>query len=65
MACHLISAKPLSKPYAGLLSIGSLGTNFNQNTKLFIHENASDYIVWKKVSILSRGDELNSTNLHF
>ena len=27
--------------------------NFNQNIKLFIHENASEYIVCKKAAILS------------
>ena len=46
----------------GLLSIGTLGTNFreifNQTTKLFIHENASENIVCEKTAILSRGDEL-------
>ena len=43
----------------GLLLIGPLGTNFSeffyQNTKVFIHENASENIVCKKVAILFRG----------
>ena len=29
----------------------------NQNTKLFIHENADEYIVCEMAAILSRGDE--------
>ena len=29
--------------------------NFTQNTKLFIHEDASEYVVWEKAAILSRG----------
>ena len=32
--------------------------NFNQNTKFFIHENASDYIVGEMAAILSGEDEL-------
>ena len=32
--------------------------NFNQNTKLFIHANASENIICEMVAILSRGDEL-------
>ena len=32
---------------------------FNQNTKLFIHENASENSVCEKAAILSRGDKLN------
>ena len=31
--------------------------NFNQNTKLFIHENTSENIVCQMAAILSRGDE--------
>ena len=31
--------------------------NFNQNTKLFIHENASEKIVCEMAAILSREDE--------
>ena len=32
---------------------------FNQNTKLFLHENAYENIVCEMVAILSRGGELN------
>ena len=46
---------------AGLLSIGPLGTNFseNQNTKVFIHRNASENIVCETAAILSRGRWVN------
>ena len=36
--------------------------NFNQNTKLFIHENASENIVCEMATILCRGRWVNSTN---
>ena len=36
--------------------------NFNQNTKLFIHENASENVVFEKAAILSRGDELTKSS---
>ena len=38
--------------------------NFNQNTKLFIHENATDNIACHEVAILSRGDELNTMTIY-
>ena len=63
MACCLFGAKPLSKQMLGYLSIGPLGTNFSEtlvkNTKLFIHENGSENIVYEAVVIVSSGDELN------
>ena len=34
--------------------------NFNQNTKHFIHKNASENIVFEMAAILSRGDELKT-----
>ena len=37
--------------------------NFNQNTKLFIHENASENVVSKTPTILSWGDELNLSEM--
>ena len=37
-----------------------LHCNFNQNTKIFINENASENIVCEMAAILSRGDELNT-----
>ena len=49
---------------AGLLSIwtikNKLQWNFDQNTKLFIHENASENIVCEKGAILSRGRWVNN-----
>ena len=33
--------------------------NFDQNVKLFIHENASENVICKMMVILSRGDELS------
>ena len=46
MACHLFGAKPLSKPmlaYCQLDHRNKLQRNFNQNTKIFIHEKC----IWK------------------
>ena len=57
MACRLFSAKPLSKPMPCYVNLGlrnKLQWNFNQNTKLFIHRNASENIVCEMVAILSR-----------
>ena len=48
IACHLFGAKPLSKPMLGIVNwtLGNkLQWNSNQNTKLFIHENAFENIV--------------------
>ena len=49
---------------AGLLSNETLGNkfqwSFNHDTKLFIHENASEYICEMEV-ILSREDELSQS----
>ena len=44
MACRLFGARPLSKPmlffFVNWTPMNKLQWNFNQNTKLFIHENA-------------------------
>ena len=40
-------------------TIGRLQWNYNQNTKFFIHENASEKIVCEMEAILSRGRWLN------
>ena len=54
-----ISREVIISTNAWLLSIGPLGTNFNEisikKQKLFTHENASENIVWKIAAILSRG----------
>ena len=57
MACRLSGAKPLSKPMLGYCQLDPLEQtlNFNQDMKLFIHENASEYIVCEMAAILSRG----------
>ena len=51
---------------AMLLPIGPLGTNFsefsNQNSKLFIHEIASENIVCQMAAILSRGRWVNASS---
>ena len=60
MAWRRIGAKPLSKAMLGYcqLDLIKLQWNFKQNTKLLIHENASQNIVCEIAAILSRGDEL-------
>ena len=64
MVCRLFGTKPLSEQtfrYSQELSPGplvyrnKLQWNFNQNRKLFIHGNASEYIVCEMAAILSRG----------
>ena len=58
MAWRLFGAKPLSRPVLGYVNwtLGNkLQSNFNQNTKLFIHENASENIDYETAAILSRG----------
>ena len=64
MACHLFGAKPLSKPMLCYSQLDSkeLQWNFNQNIKLFIHENASENIIYRSemAAILSRRRWVNS-----
>ena len=65
IACHLFGAKPLYKPIkcwfiANWTLRDKLQWNFNQNTKLFIHENASENIVCEMAAILSRGRRVNN-----
>ena len=58
MACRLFGAKPLSKPLLGYCQLQhkeQISVKFNQNSKLFFHENASENIVGKMATILSRG----------
>ena len=58
MACRPFGAKPLSKPVLVIVngtSRNKLQSNFNQNTKLFIDENASENIFCEMAAILSRG----------
>ena len=64
MVCRLFCTKPLSEQtflYSQELSPGpsvyrnKLQWKYNQNKKLFIHGNASEYIVCEMAAILSRG----------
>ena len=51
MACHLFGAKPLSKQmasYCQLEPCEQTWVKFSQNTKRFVHENASENSVCKK-----------------
>ena len=63
MAFRLFGAKPLSEPTLGYchywILMNNLQWNFNQYTKLFIHENASEDILCEVVAILSRGRWVN------
>ena len=54
----LIRRQAIILTSAGILSIGTYKKfqwNFNQNKKLFIHENASENIVDEMVAMLCRG----------
>ena len=65
MACRLFGAKPSSKPMLGYCRFdlrNKLEWNVNQNTKLFIHKNASENIVCKMAAILSRGRWVNPSD---
>ena len=44
---------------AGILLIGPLGTNLNQNSYIFIRENAFENVIWKMAAILSRRQCVN------
>ena len=60
MACRLFCAKPLSEPMLEYCHLNgtirnTLQWNFNHNTKLVIHKNASENIVCEMAAILSRG----------
>ena len=61
MTCRPFGTKPLSKPMLGYCQLDvnwtlrdKLHWNFNQNTKLFIHENVTENIVCEVVATLSR-----------
>ena len=63
MACRLFGAKPLSNQCWAIINWtprNKLQWNFNQNTKLFIHENACENIVCEMAAILSRGRWVSS-----
>ena len=55
MACRLFGAKPLSNTVPFNWTLGNKPLwNFNQGTKLFIHENASENIACEMEATLSR-----------
>ena len=62
MACRLFGAKPLSQPMLGYYQLDpqqQTSVKFNQYTKVFIHENAPENIVYEMVAILLRGRWVN------
>ena len=62
MACHLIGAKPLSEPmpdYCQLDPWEHISMKINQNTAIFIEENAHENVVYEMASILSRPQCVN------
>ena len=76
MVCRLFGTKPLSEQTfrssqvlspGPLVYMNNLQWNFNQNWKLFIHENASEYIVCEMAAILSGGGGGNclTVEMHF
>ena len=63
MACRLFGAKPLSKPLLGYCQLDpkeQIQWSFNQNTKLFIHENASEISSAKWWPFCPGGDGLKN-----
>ena len=55
MACRLFDAKPLSNPMLGYCQFDpteQTSVNLNQNTNIFIQENAFENIVGETVTIL-------------
>ena len=67
MASCLFGAKPLPKPVLGYCQLDpyKLQWNNNQNTKLFIHENASENTVCEMAAILSWGRWVYIGNLWY
>ena len=62
MACRLFGAKPSSKLMLGYCQLdfrNKLRWLFNQNSKHFIHENASEITVSEMAAILSKGRWMN------
>ena len=64
MACRLLDTKPLYLTQCCIVDNYTLGHklqgNLNQNTKLFIHENALENVVCEMAAILSRGRWVNT-----
>ena len=53
MACNLCSAKPLSETMLECCYWNKLQGNLNENSYIFIQENASENVTWKKSAIFS------------
>ena len=68
MVCRLFGTKPYLNQCCVIVNWtlrNKLQWNFSQNTKIFIHGNASEHIVWEVAAILSRGDGSNvACHLH-
>ena len=65
MAWRLFGAKPFSEPMLGYCQLDPkelTSVKFNQNTKIFIDENASENITWEMAAILFRGRWVKSTD---
>ena len=64
MVCRLLGTKPLAKPSLGYWTRRNTHQwNFNQNTNIFIYENAPENIVCEMAAILSRGRWVNTYGL--
>ena len=65
LACRLFGAKPLSKPMLGCCQLDpkeqkeQTSVKFHSKYKLFIQENACEYIVCEMAAIFSRGRWVN------
>ena len=67
MACRLFGPKPLSQPMLDLCQLdrgNKLQWNLNENSKLFIHENAFENSICEMAAILSRGRWVNQHQSH-
>ena len=63
MACHLFGAKPLPEPvvtYCQLDHWEQISVKFNWNFKLFIQENAFEYVICEMMAMFTRVEELLS-----
>ena len=60
MACRIFGGRQLSEPVLGYCQFrNKLQWNFNQNTKLFIYEYASENIVCEEAAIFVQGGWVN------
>ena len=62
MACRLDGDKPLTEPMPNIDNCtpeNKFQWNLNQNSYIFIQENAFENVVWKMAAILSRPQSVN------